>query len=128
MKKTLSKGEKFLLENDVSQIEITARFVSGNNNGLRLYADGNGGGLQFFYRDGKLTVGNQTMDFVLRVNDSLLLQVFVDHSVVELFANGRLCHSFVHYAEGNPNVEAFTEDENTQVHLTVRELKSIWPE
>ena len=126
VRKSLPKGEKITIQSERPQLEIAAEFVAGNKSGMTLCADGEGQGFRIYYENGKLRAGDQTMDLELHPNDSLVLHVFIDHSVIELYANAKLCFSKVHYTETSPRVELFTEDENTLLNAAVWELKSIW--
>ena len=125
-RKKLPPGEKLTFTSNTPQMEIAAEFVAGNNSGLTLFADEDGGGFRIYYSNGQLTVGDKTMEHFLGVNDPLVLHVFVDHSVIELYANGKLCYTTVHYTDAAPRVEIFTNERNTIVNAAAWELGSIW--
>jgi beta-fructofuranosidase len=63
----------------------------------------------------------------LGASESLRLRIFVDRSVVEVFANGHLClASRVYPSEGSLGVALFARGGVTVQELDVWEMRSIW--
>lgn len=70
-------------------------------------------------------VSEQRAPFELKKGESLKLDIFIDHSVIEVFANSRQCITQVVYPEleNSDNIKIFCGDENILVrHVNVWEM------
>jgi beta-fructofuranosidase len=124
--KPLSRNNNVQAKPAAPQFEINATFNAGNNCGIQLFKTENNPGLEIFYMNGELHVGDKTTSHILSVNDPLALHVFVDHSVIEVYANGRQCLTKVYYPNAGPTVEFFARGENQTLSAQVFELESAW--
>jgi beta-fructofuranosidase len=67
----------------------------------------------------------------LKEGEPLRLRVFVDRSIVEVFANGRQCLTLRAYPtrQDSTGVSVFARgSEASLVSLTAYQMKSVWPE
>jgi beta-fructofuranosidase len=123
---TLSAKKSYSVEIPAPRLEISAEFTSGNNSGLRLFKTEAHPGLEIFYSNGELKVGDKSMPLVLGANDFLRLYVFVDHSVVEVYANSTVCFTGVHYPPSYAgDVEFFSKDK-AYLNASIDPLESAW--
>ena len=118
-------SESFVGEANTSQLEIFSEMHSGNNTGVRILASDTDPGFEISYSNGELTVGNKKAPLELGPNDPVQLHIFVDRSVVEVYANGTTCLTAVHYFPSEKgNVEFFTRERNTAFKVAAHELRS----
>jgi sucrose-6-phosphate hydrolase SacC (GH32 family) len=115
------------LESFDGRFEISAEYWSGNDCGVRIFKSENDPGLEIFYKNGELKIGAKTIAHVLGPNDPLRLHIFVDRSVIEIYANGTTCFTAVHYPKSfTGEVEFFTNEKNGRISWDIFELKSAW--
>jgi beta-fructofuranosidase len=114
--------EPLAVPTDSSRLEISAAFHSGNQSGIKLP-----NGLEMFFENGKLKVGDQTVEHMLSAIEPFAVTIYLDHSVVEVYANGRTCLSKVHYSDSwTGKVEFFTKAGNAILSAAIHELGSGW--
>lgn len=125
----LAKSETLNLDNPNSgaQLEINSEMHSGNTTGVRIFKTATDPGLEISYANGVLKVGDRSASLVLGPNDPVRLQIYVDRSVVEVYANGTVCLTKVHYfPSAKGNIEFFTGEANTAFAVAVHELKAAF--
>mgnify|MGYP003574918487 CR=1 FL=1 len=124
---TMTPKRSYSAEMRSPRMEISAEFTSGNDSGMRLFKTATDPGLEIFYSNGELKIGNKKMPLVLGVNDPLRLYVFVDRSVIEVFANSTVSFTQVHYpAAYSGEIEFFTTEENSYLNASIDDLEPAW--
>ena len=93
---------------------------------MRIFKTETNPGLEIFYSNGELKVGDKSMPLVLGANDFLRLYVFVDHSVVEVYANSTVCFTAVHYPQSYTGEVEFFSKGNAQLNASIDPLDSAW--
>ncbi|HEV8541153.1 MAG TPA: glycoside hydrolase family 32 protein [Verrucomicrobiae bacterium] len=126
VQKPLAKESPIQASPDSAQFEINAAFHDGNNCGIRLFKSETNPGLEILYGEGQLHVGDKTASLALSGKDPLNLRVFVDHSVIEVYANQRLCLTRVFHPAAKPSVEFFARAEDQTLNAEIFELESAW--
>jgi len=118
----LSPTKMYSAEIPTPQLEISAEFTSGNNSGMRIFKTETNPGLEIFYSNGELKVGDKSMPLVLGANDFLRLYVFVDHSVVEVYANATVCFTSVYYPQSYGGDVEFFSKGNANLNASIDPL------
>ena len=114
-------------------LEIIAEFERGDAGsfGLKVFRSADGKRAVSIGFDGKhLEVAGTKAPLELRPDEALRLHVFLDRSVLEVYANGRTCVTRVVHPEADDlGVEAFARGgKATLKSLDSWTLGSIWPE
>jgi beta-fructofuranosidase len=112
-------------------LEIRAEFVPGDAKevGLRVRRSADGtAGVPIVFDGKQLDVAGRKAPLTLGPDEKALrLHVFVDHSVVEVYANGRVCVTrVVRVARDAPGVEVFARGGKATVTLWGVPLGSAW--
>ena len=71
-------------------------------------------------------MGDKSMPLVLGANDFLRLYVFVDHSVLEVYANSTVCFTAVHYPQSYTGEVEFFSKGNAHLNASIDPLDSAW--
>lgn len=80
--------------------------------------------------DQRANVNPATMPVDLGSGEALRLQIFIDHSIIELFANGRLCLACRVYPtrDDSDGVRFFSRRGHTEVsNINIWKMNAIWP-
>lgn len=123
--KVVEGSRKIEIQGDTLEIEIELESGTASDFGLKVRSARDGSAAVPIGYDGKsLGVGSARIPFSLRPDEkALTFHVFLDKSVVEVFANDRACVTRVINAKSEDlGVEVFA----TRGEITVRSLKA-WP-
>jgi len=133
---TVKSGDSYplkVLTGDALEMEITFSAPLPEEFGLNLLGnekDGNGGMSIIAGADKKvLTVGNLNAPFQLKKDEDLILRIFIDKNLVEVFANDRQAASYVHkpHIRKNPNISLFAKGSDLKVKkVAAWKMKSIY--
>ena len=119
---SVAKLEK--VSGDAIELEITFAAPLPGEFGLNLLGDGSGGDGMSITAGAErktLDVGNLDPPFELKKGEDLVLRVFIDKNLVEVFANDRQAVVYPHkHIRENPNISLFARGGD----LVVREIKT----
>jgi len=120
-----------LLKGDAVELEVGFAAPLPTEFGLRMLADDKGG-KQMSITAGagmkKLMIGNVHPEFSLGRDEDLVLRIFIDRNLVEVFANDRQAAVYPHSCfSKDPGVTLFTKDSELVVKgVRVWRMKSIY--
>ncbi len=131
---SVKSDNEFELENitgDAIELEITFSDPVPGEFGLNLLADDSGeNGISIVSGAYRNTLGFADIEppFKLKEGEDLILRIFVDKNLVEVFANDRQAAAYIHnHIRPNPNITIFTRDSELVVsEVKAWKMKSIW--
>jgi beta-fructofuranosidase len=131
--KTLLKSEQkplnksMVIESGSRQLEILATIFSGEECGLRLTGGASDAGIVISHAKNTLKIGSNSSPLELHDGEPLNLHVFLDHSVMEVYANDHFASARVVQSalppQGRTRIELYSLVANTRASMQVYELK-----
>jgi beta-fructofuranosidase len=134
---TFYKGEHVALnhplklQSKTDQFELKASLLAGDHMGIRI-TQPQRPAFGITFSDGELKAGNEKIPLKLKEGEPLNLRIFVDHSVVELYANNGVAFTGVVQREkisdeqegATANIEIFSEAKNSIASVEAHALKA----
>ena len=113
------------------ELEITFAAPLPEECGLHLLADADGkGGMSVIAGANRTTlqVGDVPAPFELKDNEDLILRIFIDKNLVEVFANDRQAAAFAHKEiRNNPNLRVFSKSGDAVIKsIKAWKMKTIY--
>jgi sucrose-6-phosphate hydrolase SacC (GH32 family) len=112
------------IRGDALELELHCSAPLPDEFGISLLGDENGKkAMRITMGAGRntLSVGTIHLPFELKNGEDLILRIYIDKNLVEVFANDRQAAAFAHeHIRDNPNISLFTRD----LDLVVKELKA----
>jgi sucrose-6-phosphate hydrolase SacC (GH32 family) len=130
----VKRGNDFMLtdiKGDAFELEINFSAPLSREFGIKMLADDSGeNGINIIAGMGRKTLGFADIEPPFELNDGedLILRIFVDKNLVEVFANDRQAAAYIHdYIRSNPNISIFTNDGDIMVkEIKAWKMKSIY--
>jgi len=119
------------ISGDTIELEVTFKSPSAKEFGINVLCDkdgANGATISAGTGSKTLTVGKMKPPFELKKGEDLVLRVFIDKNLVEIFANDRQAAAFIHnHKPEDVNVSLFAKGGDVTVtKVTVWKMKSIY--
>ncbi|HTG43965.1 MAG TPA: GH32 C-terminal domain-containing protein, partial [Verrucomicrobiae bacterium] len=109
------------------QFRVRAEFYSGDRSNLRLLNSKGAAQLEISYRDGAVRIGTQKMPLALGPNDPFHLDLFADHSLLEIYVNDQVCFTTVkHNSSSESTLEFSSAEASNTFNAEIHELASGW--
>jgi len=132
---TVKRDTEYALKNmagDTMELELVIKAPTANEFGIKLLCaeDGSGGFAISFGKDRKvLNVGYINPPFELEEGEDLTLRIFIDKSMIEVFANDRQAAVAWHeYDPKDLHVSLFSKGGELKVkNVSAWKMKSIYP-
>jgi beta-fructofuranosidase len=131
---TVSEGSNLRLDKvkgDAVELEVKFKAPLPEKFGINMLGDENGNeelNITFGVGQKELHIGKINPPFELKDGEDLVLRIFIDKNLVEVFANDRQAAAVSHKTiRKNPNIKIFTKDKDLFVNeIHAWKMKSIY--